>query len=159
MVSRLNANTSGRGGDDLVERGSALRRVVAVAEVARQHLDADVGGARPDLADGLGHQPRALVVEVVAGDHRHDGEAQAEVLDRLGDAPRLVDVVALGLAGLDLAEPAAAGAVLAADQERRLAHLPALVDVGAAGLRADGVELEALHQLGDVLEVVTEAAP
>src|SRR5690606_10953194 len=59
-------------------------------------------------------------------------------------------------AGLDLAEATAAGAVLAADQERGLAHLPALVDVRAAGLLAHGVELQAAHELLEVAEVVPE---
>src|SRR5699024_5212026 len=51
-----------------------------------------------------------------------------------------------GLTGVDLAEVAAAGALGAADQERGLPVLPALEDVRAAGLLADGVQPFPLHQ-------------
>ena len=60
--------------------------------------------------------------------------------DALGDPARLVAVELGGLAGVDLAEVAAPGALLAADQEGRLAVFPALVDVGAAGFLADRVQ-------------------
>jgi hypothetical protein len=59
---------------------------------------------------------------------------------RLGDAAWLVAVERLGLAGVDLAEVAAPRAAVAADEERRLAVLPALEDVGAARFLADGVQ-------------------
>src|SRR4028119_22746 len=65
----------------------------------------------------------------------------------LGDAARLVTVEVLGLAGVDLAEVAATGALVTADEERRLAVLPALEDVGAAGRLADRVQPLVLHQL------------
>nr|WP_069113594.1 hypothetical protein [Jiangella alba] len=90
-----------------------------------------------DLADGLGVQPGAFVGEVVAGDAGDGGVAQPHGLDRLGDAAGLVAVEVVGLAGVDEAEVAAAGAVVAADEERGLAVFPALEDVGTAGLLAD----------------------
>src|SRR5690606_28742062 len=46
----------------------------------------------------------------------------------------------------DLAEVAAPGALAAADQEGGLAVLPALVDVGTAGLLAHRVQVFALHE-------------
>src|SRR5690606_815631 len=63
-----------------------------------------------------------------------------------GHPARLVSVVLLGLAGVDLAEVAAAGALVAADEERRLAVLPAFVDVGAARLFTDRVQALAAHE-------------
>ena len=110
-------------------------------EVGGQQLDA---GARVELVDHphrLGVQPRALVGQVVAGDAGHRRVAQVHLHDRLGDTAGLVGVVVGGLARVDLAEVAAARALAAADEERRLAVLPALVDVRAAGLLAHGVQL------------------
>src|SRR5580693_8008017 len=60
---------------------------------------------------------------------------------------RLVGVERLGLARGDLAEVAAPGALVAADQERRLAVFPALEDVGAARFLAHGVQAIAPDQL------------
>ena len=68
------------------------------------------------------------------------------MLHRLGDAARLVAVELGGLAGVDLAEVAAARALVAADEEGGLAVFPALVDVGAAGLLADRVQALAAHE-------------
>ena len=56
-----------------------------------------------------------------------------------------------GLAGVDLAEVAAARALVAADEEGGLAVLPALEDVRAAGRLADGVQTFVLHELLDLL--------
>ena len=107
-------------------------------------LDAGARVELVDLADGLGVEPGAAVGQVVAGDAGDGGVAQAHRLDGFGDAAGLVAVELGGLAGVDLAEVAAAGALLAADEEGRLAVFPALVDVGAAGLFADGVQTLAL---------------
>ena len=52
----------------------------------------------------------------------------------------------VGPAGVDLAEVAAAGAVVAADEEGCLAVFPALEDVRAAGLLAHGVQAFPLDQ-------------
>src|SRR5699024_4495228 len=51
------------------------------------------------------------------------------------------------LAGGDVAEVAAPGARVAADEEGRLAILPALEDVGATGLLAHRVQALAVHPL------------
>ena len=91
-------------------------------------------------AHRLGVQPGAAVGQVVAGDAGDGGVAQAHRLHatrRPGAARR---GRAAGLAGVDLAEVAAPGALVAADEEGRLAVLPALEDVGAAGLLADRVQ-------------------
>src|SRR4051794_24091596 len=60
--------------------------------------------------------------------------------------PGLARARRLGGAGVDLAEVAARGALAPADEERGLPVLPALVDVGAAGLLADRVQALALDQ-------------
>ena len=96
---------------------------------------------------GLGVQPGAAVGQVVAGDAGDGGVAQLHLLHALGDPARLVAVERLGLAGVDLAEVAAPGALVAADEERRLAVLPALEDVGAARLLADRVQALGLHEV------------
>ena len=123
----------------------AEQRRIAV-EVGREDLDAGVRVLGVDAPHGLGVQPRAAVGQVVAGDAGHGGVAQPHPHDALGDAARLVGVVVGGLAGVDLAEVAAPRALRAADEEGRLAVLPALVDVGAAGLLADGVQALVLHE-------------
>ena len=99
-----------------------------------------------DLPDRLGVQPGAAVGQVVAGDAGDRRVAQAHRLHRLGHPARLVPVELGRLAGVDLAEVAAPGALVAADEEGRLAVLPALVDVGAAGLLADRVQPLPLDQ-------------
>ena len=123
-VSTLCANTSGRASKTWPT--SSGTRV----EVGDEDLDAGAGVELVHLADRLGVEPRAAVGQVVAGDAGDGGVAQAHLLHRLGDPARLVAVEVLGAAGVDLAEVAAAGALLATDEEGRLAVLPALEDVG-----------------------------
>src|SRR5690606_26943019 len=115
-------------------------------EVGDEQLDAAAGVGGVDLPDGLGVQPGAAVVEVVARDAGDRGVLQAHLRDGLGDAAGLVPVEFGGPAGVDLAEVAAARALVAADEERGLPVLPAFVDVGAAGLLAHGVQALGLHQ-------------
>ena len=100
-----------------------------------------------DLPDRLRVQPGALVGQVVAADTGDRRVPQAHLLHRLRHPERLAGVEVSGLAGVDLAEVAAAGALVAADQEGGLAVLPALEDVGATGFLADRVQALALHQL------------
>ena len=152
-VSTLWASTSGR-----APKTSAELVGVAV-EVGDQQLDAAAGQQRVDLADRLGVQPGAAVGQVVAGDAGDGGVPQAHRGHRLGDPARLVGVELGRLAGVDLAEVAAAGALVAADEEGRLAVLPALVDVGAAGLLADRVQALALDQAAQVRELAGPSSP
>ena len=121
-------------------------QVGLAVEVGDQVLHAGAGVELVDGAHGLGVQPGAAVGQVVAGDAGDRGVAELHLLHALGDAARLVAVEGLGLAGVDLAEVAAPRALVTADEERRLAVLPALEDVGAAGLLADRVESLGLHQ-------------
>ncbi|MNW59257.1 hypothetical protein D3C74_371650 [compost metagenome] len=130
-------------GAGLVDRVEQLGDRV---EVRDEQLDARTGVERVDLADGLRVEPRAAVGQVVAG-HARDGRvAQTHGLDRLGDAARLVRVEVGGLARVDLAEVAATRALVTADEERGLAVLPALEDVGTARLLADRVQALLAHE-------------
>ena len=72
---------------------------------------------------------------------------------------RLVVVEPGRSAGLDRAEPAGPGARVAQDHDRRRALVPALPDVGAAGLLADRVERQAPEQALEVVVVVARGHP
>ncbi len=115
-------------------------------EVGDQQFDAGVRVERLDLAHRLGVEPGAAVGQVVAGDAGDGRVAQTHRLHALGDPAGLVAVQLGGLAGVDLAEVAPTGALLAADEEGGLAVFPAFVDVGAAGLLADRVQTLPAHQ-------------
>src|SRR5207245_245503 len=95
-------------------------------------------------------QPRAAIRQVVTRDAGHGRVPQAHGGDGLRDPARLALVEWLRLAGVDLAEVTPPGALLAADEEGRLAVLPALEDVRAAGLLADRVQALALDQVAQV---------
>ncbi len=70
---------------------------------------------------------------------------QAHVGHRLGQSPGLGRVDRHRPAGVDLAEPARPGALLAIDHEGGRAVAPALVDIGAAGLLAHRDQRERAH--------------
>ncbi len=90
------------------------------------------------------------VVAVDRGDHRV-AQAHARRTASATCSGSSASTPGAGPAGGHRAEAAAPGADLAQDHERRGAVLaPALVDVGAAGLLADRVELEAVDQLADL---------
>src|SRR5699024_1954494 len=102
--------------------------------------DPGAGVHRVDLLTGAGEQARRTVLEIVAG-HAGDGRvAQPHLLDGLRDLEGFHRVHGHRLAGGDVAEVAAPGARVAADEEGRLAILPALEDVGATGLLAHRVQ-------------------
>ena len=85
-------------------------------------------------------QPRGAVGQIVSGHARDRHVAQVQVTHRLGDAAGLVLVVLRGTPRRDVTEVAAARAQGSAEQERRLAVLPALVDVGAPRLGTHRVQ-------------------
>ena len=107
-----------------------------------------------DEAAGLGVEPRGPVGQIVSGYARDRHVAQVEVAHGLGDTTRLVLVVLGGAARRDVAEVAAARAQRTAEQEGRLAVLPALVDVGAAGLGAHRVQTLGVRERAHVLVVL-----
>src|SRR6266566_1694664 len=102
------------------------------------------------LLDGLGVQPAGPV----GGPHQRSGHHAREPefgrllpqFHELLDPARLALVERQRLAGVDLAEVAPPGALVAADEEGRLAVLPALEDVRAAGFLADRVQAFAPDQ-------------
>jgi hypothetical protein len=98
-----------------------------------------------DRLDRRRERGGAPVGQVVARHGGDDGEAEPHPLDRLGDPLGLGGVERLGVAGVDEAEPAGPGAALAVDHERGRAIGPALEDVGAAGLFADGDQAQVAH--------------
>jgi hypothetical protein len=100
----------------------------------------------------------AAVGDVVAVDGGDDHVLQTHLEGRLREAERLERVWRrVGLAGVDVAVAAGAGARVAEDLECRGAAPPALGDVGAARLLADRVELRAVDQLADVVVAVVRA--
>src|SRR5690554_7838964 len=91
---------------------------------------------------------RAPVEEIVPIDHRDDDIAEAHPLER--DRRRLmlrrVDIAAR-IACTDRAEAAAASTRLTEHHDRRRPRAPALKDIGALRLGADGVKIEALEAI------------
>src|SRR5690606_26477834 len=84
--------------------------------------------------------------QVVPGDTGDGRVTQPHGLHALRHPPGFVPVQLRGLAGVDLAEVAPPGALVATDEEGGLAVLPALVDVRAARFFADGVQTLPFHQ-------------
>src|ERR1700736_3241485 len=124
-VSTLCANTSGRASKTCSSRcGSPLKSGISNSTpvFGLSSLMARTVCAYSQ-APPSGRSSRATPVTVA---QPHRGHA-------LGDATRFVAVEFGRLAGVDLAEVASAGALLAADQEGGLAVLPAFEDVRAAG--------------------------
>ena len=127
------------------------RLLLHVEEVRRQHLDARVGQLGLDRPDRRREVAGAPVGDVVAVDGGDDDVLELHLRRSLADAKRLECVRrVLRLARVDVAVAAGTGACLAEDLECRGAAPPALGDVRAAGLLADGVQREAVQQLLDV---------
>ncbi len=144
-----------RGGvEDLAEQARAR------PEKSGTRISTPVPGLRRvDRADGLGVQPGALVLQVVAGDPGDGGVAQPHGLHAAATRRGSSRSSGAGLPAVDLAEVAAPGALVAADEEGRLAVLPALEDVRAARLLADRVQALALHQGGQLAVLPGPSAP
>src|SRR6185312_4104908 len=133
--------------EDLRPGTEDLRQAVRFGvEVGNEQFHAAAGDGGVDLAADLRVQPRAAVGEVVTRYAGHGRVLQAHGDDGLRNAARLALVERQRLARVDLAEITPAGALVAADQEGRLAVLPALEDVRAAGLLAHRVQAFAADQ-------------
>src|SRR5215212_11352064 len=125
-----------------------LGQIVAIArEVGGQHLDPRAGVELMNPANCLGIEPGAFVWQIIAADTGHGCVPQVHLLNRFGHSQWLARVEVRWLAGIDLAEIAAPGTGVAADQKGSLAVLPTLEDVRAASFLADGVQILALHEL------------
>jgi hypothetical protein len=131
------------------------QRPIGAIEVRDEDLHAHARALAAKGADGLGEDVGAAIGQVVARHAGDDNVLEVHLADSLGDAARLVLVVPGRATGLDGAEAAGAGAGIAEDHDRRRALLPALPDVGAAGLLADGVEGQVAQ---DALELVVVGA-
>jgi hypothetical protein len=131
------------------------QRPVGAIEVRDEDLYAHLWALAAKGSYGLGEDVRAAIGQVVAGDAGHDHVLEVHLADGLGDAARLVLVVPGRATGLDGAEAAGARAGVTEDHDRCRALLPALPDVGAAGLLADGVQGQVAQ---DALEVVIVGA-
>src|SRR5215213_4816772 len=135
--------------DVVVEHVRALRdhpceRHLLAAEVRRQHLDLAARRHPPDRADHADEGAGAEVGQVVAVHACDHGMPQPHLAHRLGHAQRLERIMVSRLAGLDVAEPAAARAGVAEDHERGGAAFPAIADVRAGRLLANRVQPFAL---------------
>ena len=120
-------------------------RVLVALEVGNQHLDGTVRQPVAHLADRRRVDARAAVGEFVPVHRGDDDMVEIHGLDRLGDAAGLVQVEFGGHPVRDRAVLAGAGADVAQDHEGGGAVLPALADVGTAGLLADRVQRLAAH--------------
>src|SRR5207248_9116866 len=130
-------------------------RLAVALEVGRQHLDGGTGAAPADGANGAREYPGAAVAQVVAVDAGDDRMAQAELRHRLGHAQRLTEVELHRASGGDRAKAAGARAGVAQDHEGRRAPVPAVEDVGAAGLLANRVQALFAHELLELLVILT----
>src|ERR687894_630811 len=157
-ILRLRADSwvEARDGLDVVIEGvgtgvhDGLYRFAVALEVGGEDLDGAARDFGADRAYRPGEDGGPAIREFIAihaGDH---GVLEAHLLCGVGDAVGLVEVELGGLAGQNGAEPARAGADVAEDHEGRRAVVPTLPDVRAAGLLADGVEVQAAHGLLDV---------
>src|SRR5215211_4222670 len=128
-------------------------------EIRREDLDGAAGDLFPDLLDGGGEDRGPAVLQLVTVHARYDGVLEAHLSGSVGDAARFVEVELGGLACEDGAEAAGAGADVAQDHEGRGAVVPALADVRAARLLADGVEVEAAHGLSYIAVALSHGRP
>lgn len=97
----------------------------------------------------------ALVGEVVAGNGGDDDVPQGEALDGFGKALRLVGGDGVGPGCVNGTEVAPAGAAIAEDHEGGVAMRPALAQIGAAGLFADGGDPAGLDNLSRLEENIS----
>lgn len=139
--------------------GHHLDHVQVAAEVTRQGLDQQGRLLGLDAADGLGEVMGAAVGQVVAVDAGEDDVAQPPAGQGLCGVLGLVGVEGRGPAvRLDAAEAAPARAGVAHEHDGGgggvlVVAAPALADVGAPGLLADGVQAQPPQVRLDLAEV------
>ena len=126
------------------------RRFLAV-EIGDQHLHAHARAGDSQPADRLGEDARPAVVQVVASHARDDDVVQVQLLQRLRDPARLIEVVDERLAGLHGAEPAGTGTRVAEDHHGRGPLVPTLAHIRAVRFLADGVERQPVKEPPNIL--------
>ena len=138
--------TSGRAPITVRSASSSTPRKSGVSTSTEQ-----VGQLRLQRAHRGREVTRATVGEVVAVDGGDDDVVEPQLRRRLREPQRLERVGrAIGLARVDVAVPAGAGAGVAEDLERGGPAPPALGDVRTARLLAHGVQAGAVEELLDV---------
>ena len=140
-VSTLWLSTSGRAANSVSNESEIALRI------GDQRLDPSQRPASADRLDALCDERHPTVGEIVAGHHRQHGVVEPHTVDRFGDPRRLTGVRLERLAGVDQAEAARSRAALPQHHERRCAVGPALGEVRAAGVLADGDEVEIADRL------------
>src|SRR5439155_7062473 len=111
-------------------------------EVRDQALDATPWRMASHRANRCRPVRRAAVREIVTIDRRDHDVLEPERRDRTPDAVRLVAILPGRLPVRDRAVAAVPRADVAQDHERGRRFFPALADVGAVRLLADGVQVE-----------------
>jgi hypothetical protein len=122
-----------------------LDRAGLAKEVRGQDLDGRSGRAGSDRLNHLREMSRAAVSEVVPVHGGDDHVLEAQLLNGDCDALGFVRIEGLRQAGLDVAEGAGPRARIPHDHERGVLLFPALPDIRAPGLFADGHELVLAH--------------
>ena len=129
-----------------LRRDDRLDRAVLAQEIGREHLDRRGRAARADRADGCAKCCAPPSAKIVAVDRGDDDVGKPELSP---SPPRRARARAgrarPGNPGLDVAEGAGARAGVAHDHEGGVLLLPALADIGAAGLLAHGVQAVLAH--------------
>src|SRR5690606_22689346 len=136
-----------------------LQGVPVALVVGDQHFYGRSRAPLADRADGAVENLRAAVDEVVTGDRRDHRMLEPQDFHRGRDPFGLRPVQLRGPARLDGAETACARADVAQDHEGGGAVLPALEDVGALGLFADGMQGQAPHQVLEPPVVGAQGSP
>ena len=123
-----------------------LERVKIAFEVGNQKLYPDLRIESLDPENGLGEMRRAAVGQVISVHRGDDDVVQTEVFDHQRNVARFFGIEGQRLAFVDGAEPTAARAGVAENQERRRLVAPALADVRAARLLANRVQVFLAHE-------------
>ncbi len=118
-----------------------FERAVLAQEVRSQNFDRGLGRHRTDCGDRLGEMLGAAVVKIVAIDGCHDDVLEFEVRNGFCNSSRRRLHPTSKAGRRDIAERAGTCANAAHDHHGRMPLLPAVADVRAGGLFADGMKL------------------
>ena len=117
-----------------------FERAILAEKIRRQNFDRGLRAPRANGANDLSEMVGAAVIEIVAVDRCDHDVGEPKLRGRVRDMFRLVRIKCTRQAGLDVAERAGARAGVTHHHEGGVLLLPALADIGAAGLFADGDE-------------------